>query len=209
MRLGRNSIPPSQLHPLNSQHSSPWLGSLGNWHPKVRDAFSELRGCPFQGGVFCRASSVQFSSVTQLCLTLCDPMNRSMPGLPVHHHLPEFTQTHVHRVGDAIQPSHPLLSPFPPAPRLLLLPSGFIRTGIFHSLVKVQVDKKSKWSWVRHGRRKLRAGKDSPGELGSRVGFLRVSPVGYGGKRPTTSFVFPTCSGSSGKHDLWNWGWGG
>ena len=60
--------------------------------------------------------SVQFSSVAQSCLTLCDPMNRSMPGLPVHHHLPEFTQTHVHRVGDAIQPSHPLSSPFPPVP---------------------------------------------------------------------------------------------
>ena len=52
-------------------------------------------------------SSVQFSSVAQLCPTLCDPMNRSTPGLPVHHHLPEFTQTHVHRVRDAIQPSHP------------------------------------------------------------------------------------------------------
>ena len=57
-----------------------------------------------------------FSSVTQSCLTLCDPMNCSTPGLPVHHHLPEFTQTHVHRVGDAIQPSHPMLSPSPPAP---------------------------------------------------------------------------------------------
>ena len=61
-------------------------------------------------------SSVQFSSVTQSCLTLCDPMNCSMPGLPVHHQLPEFTQTHVHRVSDAIQPSHPLSSPSPPAP---------------------------------------------------------------------------------------------
>ena len=59
---------------------------------------------------------VQFSSVAQSCSTLCDPMNRSTPGLPDHHHLPEFTQTHVHRVGDAIQPSHPLSS-------LLLLPS--------------------------------------------------------------------------------------
>ena len=59
--------------------------------------------------------SVQFSSVAQSCLTLCDPMNRSTPGLPVHHQLPEFTQTHVHRVGDAIQPSHPLSSPSPPA----------------------------------------------------------------------------------------------
>ena len=60
--------------------------------------------------------SPQFSSVSQSCLTFCDPMNRSMPGLPVHHQLPEFTQAHVHRVGDAIQPSHPLWSPSPPAP---------------------------------------------------------------------------------------------
>ena len=59
-------------------------------------------------------SSVQFSPVTQSCTTLCDPMDCSIPGLPVHHQLPEFTQTHVHRVGDAIQPSHPLLSISPP-----------------------------------------------------------------------------------------------
>ena len=58
---------------------------------------------------------VQFSSVTQSCLTLCDPMDRSTPGLPVHHQLPEFTQTHVHWVSDAIQPYHPLSSPSPPA----------------------------------------------------------------------------------------------
>ena len=60
--------------------------------------------------------SVQFSSVAQSCPTPCNPMNRSTPGLPVHHQLPEFTQTHAHRVSDAIQPSHPLLSPSPPAP---------------------------------------------------------------------------------------------
>ena len=60
--------------------------------------------------------SVQFSSVTQSCLTLCDPMNHSTSGLPVHHQLPEFTQTHMHWVGDAIQPSHPLSSPSPLAP---------------------------------------------------------------------------------------------
>ena len=63
-------------------------------------------------------SSVQFSSVIQSCPTLCSPMNLSTPGLPVHHQLPEFTQTHVHRAGDAIQPSHPLSGPFPPAPNL-------------------------------------------------------------------------------------------
>ena len=60
--------------------------------------------------------SVQFSSVAQSCLTLCDPMNCSTLGLPVHHQLPEFTQTHVHRVSDATQPSHPLSSPSPLAP---------------------------------------------------------------------------------------------
>ena len=60
-------------------------------------------------------SSAQFSSVAQSCSTLCDPMNCSTPGLPVHHQFPEFTQTHIHRVGDAIQPSHPLSSPSPPA----------------------------------------------------------------------------------------------
>ena len=58
---------------------------------------------------------IQFSSVAQSCPTLCISMNRNTPGLPVHHQLPEFTQTHVHRVGDAIQPSQPLLSPSPPA----------------------------------------------------------------------------------------------
>ena len=69
----------------------------------------------FNNSAFC-FSSVQFSSVAQSCLTLCDPMNRSTPGLPVHHQLPEFTQTQVHRVSDAIQPSHPLSSASPPAP---------------------------------------------------------------------------------------------
>ena len=59
-------------------------------------------------------SSVKFSSVTQSCPTLCDPMNRSAPGLPVHHRLLEFSQTHVHQVHDAIQPSHPGSSPSPP-----------------------------------------------------------------------------------------------
>ena len=84
-------------------------------------------------------NSVQFSLVAQSCPTLCDPMNRSTPGLPVHHHLPEFTQTHIHRVSDAIQPSHPLLSPSPPAPnpsqhqslfQWLTLPEMFLNTPI-------------------------------------------------------------------------------
>ena len=61
------------------------------------------------------SASVQFSSVSQSCPTLCDPTDCNTPGLPVHHQLPEFTQPHVHQVGDAIQPSHPLSSPSPPA----------------------------------------------------------------------------------------------
>ena len=71
-------------------------------------------------------SSVQFSSVSQSCPTLCDAMNRSTPGLPVHHQLPESTQTHVHRVSDVIQPSHLLSSPSPPAlnpPSIRVFPS--------------------------------------------------------------------------------------
>ena len=67
---------------------------------------------------FISFSSIHFSSVAQSCPTLCNPMNDSTQGLPVHHHLPEFTHTHVHRVHDAIQPSHPLSSPSPPATNL-------------------------------------------------------------------------------------------
>ena len=80
--------------------------------------------------------SVQFSSVSQLGPTLFDPMNRSMPGLPVHHQLPEFTQTHVHWVGDAFQPSHPLLSPSPPAPNPSQHQSLFQWVNFSHEVAK-------------------------------------------------------------------------
>ena len=72
-----------------------------------------------------RSVGVQFSSVAQSCPALCDPINRSTPGLPVRHQLPEFTQTHVHRVGDAIQPSHPLSSPSHPVPSSSILKVSF------------------------------------------------------------------------------------
>ena len=84
------------------------------WHShqqvNVKSVNKESRrvGCVLEGD--------QIRSVAQSCPTLCNPMNCSTPGLPVHHQLPEFTQTHVHRVGDAIQPSHPLPSHSPPAP---------------------------------------------------------------------------------------------
>ena len=83
-------------------------------------------------------SSVQFSSVQSLsCLTLCDPMNSSTPGLPVHHQLLEFTQTHVHQVGDAIQPSHPLSSHSPLAPNPSQHQSLFQWVSSSHEVAKV------------------------------------------------------------------------
>ena len=90
---------------------------------------------PVSSRVF--SKSVQFSSVTQSCLTLCDSMNHSMPGLPVHHQLPEFTQTHIYQVGDAIQPSHPLSSPFPPAPNPSWHQSLFQWINSSHEVAKV------------------------------------------------------------------------
>ena len=84
--------------------------------------------------------SVQFSSITQSCLTLCDPMDCSMPGLPVHHQLPEFTQTHVHWVGDVIQQSHPLLSPSP-------LPSIFPSTRVFSNEPVLRIKWPKYWSF--------------------------------------------------------------
>ena len=80
---------------------------------------------------------VQFSSVTQSCLTLCDPMNPSTPGLPVHHHLPEFTQSHIHQVGDAIQPSHPLLFP----------PSIFASIRVFSNELALRIRWPKDWSF--------------------------------------------------------------
>ena len=82
-------------------------------------------------------TSVQFSSVTQSCLPRYEPMNCSTPGLPVYHQLLEFTQTHVHRVSDAIQPSHPLLSPSPPAPNPSQHQSLFQWVNFSHEVAKV------------------------------------------------------------------------
>ena len=82
-------------------------------------------------------TTIQFSSVTQSCPTFCDPMNCSMPSLPVHHQLPEFTQTHVHRVSDAIQPSHPLLSASPPTFNCSQHQGLFQRVSSSHQVAKV------------------------------------------------------------------------
>ena len=90
--------------------------------------------------IFTDYTSVKFISVTQSCLTLCNPMNRSMPGLPVHRQLPEFTQTHVHRVSDAIQPSHALSSPS-------LLPSIFPSIRVFSSELVLCIRWPEYWSF--------------------------------------------------------------
>ena len=84
-----------------------------------------------------QAVQSQFSSVAQSCPTLCDPMNRSTPGLPVHHQRPEFTQTHIHWVSDAIQPSHPLSSPSPLAPNPSQHQSLFQWVNSSHEVAKV------------------------------------------------------------------------
>ena len=91
-----------------------WTLSLSSPQLPRRNHISSPLFCEIYVQIVANLS--QFSSVAQSCLTLFDPMNRSMPGLPVHHQLPEFTQTHIHQVRDSIQPSHPLLSPSPPAP---------------------------------------------------------------------------------------------
>ena len=113
---------------------------MTKWEPtsEHRKLSSKLRGELIgkeiqKRGDIC-ISSVQFSSVAQSCLTLCNPMNRSTPGLPVYHQLPEFTQTHAHRVSDAIQPSHPLsslllLPPIPPSIRVFPMSQFFAWGG--------------------------------------------------------------------------------
>ena len=91
--------------------------------------------------------SVQFSSVAQSCPTLCDPMNHSTPGFPVHHQLPESTQTHVHQVDDAIQPSHPLLSLTPPALNLSQHQGLFQWVGSSQQVLEFQLQHHS-FQWI-------------------------------------------------------------
>ena len=115
--LGKG-LPSSQNHALLQQWSRIFLFfvELERWWAQAWPLVDFLRRT-WEGSLSSPLWPIlQGSSVTQSCPTLCDPMNRSTPGLPVHHQLSEFTQTHIHRVSDAIQPSHPLSSPSPPAP---------------------------------------------------------------------------------------------
>ena len=109
--------------------------------------------------------SVQFSSVAQSCLTLCDPMNCSMPGLPVHHQLPEFTQTHVHWVSDAIQPSHPLLS--------LLLPPISPSIRVFSNESTLHMRWPKYWSFSFS----IILSKEIPGPISFRIDWLDLLAV--------------------------------
>ena len=113
---------------------------------KINQPFEKLGFCHnFSWGLYMNVSfylklcglrlKIKFSSVTQSCPTLCNPMNPSTPGLPVHHQLPESTQTHVHQIGDAIQPSHPLSSPSPaPIPPSIRV---FSNESTLHEVAKV------------------------------------------------------------------------
>ena len=96
----------------------PWLCLLSYIHILSTYYLTPVRDQPhcWTRQTWFPSHGVQFTSVAQSCPTHCNPMNRSTPGLPVHHQLPEFTHTHAHQVSDAIQPSHPLSSPSPPAP---------------------------------------------------------------------------------------------
>ena len=110
--------------------------------------------------------SVQFSSVAQSCPTLCDPMNCSTPGLPVHHQLPESTQTHVHRVGDAIKPSHPLSSP-------CLLPSIFPSIRVFSNELALRIRWPKYWSFSFN----ISPSNEHPGLISFRMDWLDLLAV--------------------------------
>ena len=113
------------------------VGSESSASPEKQSCFNKAIWVYFLKLEFHDHISVQFSSVAQSCPTLCNPMNHSTPGLPVHHQLPEFTQTHVHRVRDAIQPSHPRSSPSPPAPDPSQHQSLFQWVNSSHEVAKV------------------------------------------------------------------------
>ena len=132
--LKRNLFNQIKTHYMSLRNGIHAFGIWDQFSKKIR-RFIKAQKCTTR--LIFSIQSVQFSSVAQSCLTLCDPMNRSTPGLPVHHQLPEFTQTQVHRVGDATQPSHPLSSPFLPAPNPSQHQSLFQWVNCLHEVTKV------------------------------------------------------------------------
>ena len=141
MQIARENKERKTQKQTGAKSLKPWGRSL----PRVLDSFKEEQGgqcgwSPVSEGMEEMRSKMEvrlgFSSVAHLCPTLCNPMNCSMPGLPVHHQLPHSTQTHVHWVGDAIQPSHPLSSPSP-ALNLSQLQGLFQWVSSSHQVAKV------------------------------------------------------------------------
>ena len=112
------------------------LVNMSKIYSKI-EIYSRIYSCDPQDWVTSIFDFIQFSSVAQSCLTLCNPMDCSVPGFPVHHQLPELAQTHVHQVSDAIQPSHPLSSPSPPAFNLSQHQDLFQGVSSSHQVAKV------------------------------------------------------------------------
>ena len=134
------SLPGSSVHGIGQARTLEWvtiLFSNASSQPRNWTQVSQIADRFFTVWATREAQINQFSSVAQSCPTLCNPMNCSTPGLPVYHQLPEFTQTHVHRVGDAIQPSHPLSSPPPPAPNPSQHQGLFQLVSSSHEVAKV------------------------------------------------------------------------
>ena len=128
-----SNLPP-QGHPLGTYENLPsWLQSMKLLHFLIRLVFPWIQP---EIGFFIGSNHYCCCSVTKLCLTLCNPKDCSRPGFPVLHYLPEFTQTHVHSVGEAIQSSHPLSSPFPPALNLSHHQSLFPWVSYLHQVAK-------------------------------------------------------------------------
>ena len=144
-------LPDSSVHGISQARTLEWVAifySRGSSPPRDRTQVFCIAGRSFTNWAIMEAliedylflkweHNKIFSSVAQSCPTLCDPMNRSTPGLPVHHHLPEFTQTQVLWVSEAIQPSHPLSSPSPPAPNPSQHQSLFQWVNSSHEVAKV------------------------------------------------------------------------
>ena len=118
-------------------HLERWLLMFSRNNERYQTRIQESQWIHIRVKINSHLGSVQFSSVAQSCLTLCDPMDCNMPGFPVHHQCPELTQTHVHWVSDAIQPSHPLSSPSPPAFNLSQHQGLFKWASSLHQVAKL------------------------------------------------------------------------
>ena len=127
-KIKSNKRTPAKARFLSCLFKADILGKLTYYRKEAADGTSNILNSHINHSV---------RSVAQSCPTLFNPMNHSTPGLPVHHHLPEFTQIHDHRVSDAIQPSHPLSPPYPPVPNPSQHQSLFQSVNSSHEVAKV------------------------------------------------------------------------